>query len=288
MGRLYCNVLFDFIERNDKIVYNWIMPSGTKFHTRSFLKILGQQKTWSWNYIDVSDKRARQNPGKWSVEIKVNDQFVGRVFFEVLHDIIEIRDKGVLPIILSCPHGHPEAINVTKILSSHLNMIFGCHPTVLISKADPAALDLDAPEGAAFPDPRLAPYHRSYYHIIRSNVKRLLTLQRRVPLLVNIKLHDEPGQTLRVGTLDGAALRPMRAPAPGRAPGDADDPRFGEHGLVTKLRRWSVRPAHDGQPDEPGYAGGALLRAFASAAAEARVSGADLFLPRQLVRNIYI
>jgi hypothetical protein len=278
MGRLYCNVLFDFLERNDKILYDWIMPSGVKYHRRSFLKVLGQEKTWSWNYINVSEKRARQNPGRWSVEIRVNDRFVGKVFFEILRDVIEIKDKGVLPIILTCPHGHLDAANLTRILGSHLNTMFGCFPTIVISKIDPVILDLDAPESAAEAD--LAPYHRSFYQIIRSNAKRILTLQRRVPLLVNIKLHDD-GPAIRIGTLDGASLRPMEATA--RHAGDA---RFGEHGLVTKLRRWRVHPAHEREPDEAAYAGGNLLRTFSSDESEARISGVDLFLPRDAVRHL--
>ena len=275
IGRLYCNVLFEYLERGDKILYEWILPSGAIFHRRSFLKVLGQEKTWSWNYIDVSDERARQNPGKWNVEIRVNDRFVGRVFFEMLNDVIDVKDKGVLPIILSCPHGHPDAINFTKILGSHLNTMFGCFPSIVISKIDPTMLDLDASEESINTD--LVPYHRSYYQIIRSNIKRILTLQRRVPLLVNIKLHDD-GQPLRVGTLDGASLKPMRVTAR-----RAGDPRFGEHGIMTKLRRWSVRPSHERQADEAGYAGGNLLRTFASDESEARISGIDLFLPRELV-----
>ena len=276
MGRLYCNILFDFLERKDTIVYDWICPAGEKFHSRSYLKVLGQQKTWSWTYIDISEKRARKKPGKWSVEIRVNDQSVGRVFFELLHDVIETKDKGVLPIILSCPQGHSEAINLTKILGSHLHSMFGCFPTIVVSKLDPRILDLDV--AGEVVDPELAPYHTSYYQIIRSNIKRILTLQRRIPLLVNVKVHDDPSHVFHVGSLDGATLRPMQAAAR-----RAGDPRFGEHGLVTKLRRWTVRPSHDGQPDEAGYAGGNLLRIFAAGGSEPCINGLDLFLPRELV-----
>ena len=62
-GRLYCNLQFALLKAKDKVTYTWVDPNGCRYCRKTTTKMLGQRRTWSWNYIDLSEDRARGLPG---------------------------------------------------------------------------------------------------------------------------------------------------------------------------------------------------------------------------------
>lgn len=175
-GRVYCNVQFEQLNKLDKVTYTWVSPDGKGFHRKTLLKVLGQRRTWSWNFIDVNKEAARELDGEWSVQVSVNGKSVARASFTLLRDYIQI-DPGPLPIILSCPHagicslpssprrsphqGSSQVVtdvyDLVDNLRSHLSVLFGVPPTLITCKMHRRNLDVDQPEHEAYNDPKCAP-----------------------------------------------------------------------------------------------------------------------------------
>jgi len=275
-GRVYCNVRFSLLQSHDKITYTWITPSGRRFYRKTLVKVLAQKQTWSWNYIDLSEDRAQSQTGRWAVKVTVNGRRVLQASFNVLNDWIDVR-PGILPIILLCPHGGrvvpaqcasrlqeqgedlgcADTVEVVRNLASHLEYMFQVAPTVVYCKIHRRWLDVDAKEQDAYADSKMAPYYHAFYDALLACIRHTMTLQRRVPFILNLRAHHDFNQVVYASTLDGQTLWGMLER------GECGDPRFANEGVNSRLAAaYQVIPANHHQRDDVTYGAGNLVRTF--------------------------
>lgn len=83
-------------------------------------------------------------------------------------------------------------------------------------------LDTDVEEHEAYADPRLRPYYREFHRAALSATQRIIRVQRRAPLVVNIRCHQdsESGLPVMIGTLNGQTLHGVNTRLRSRIDGD--------------------------------------------------------------------
>ena len=296
-GRVYCNVQISLLQSMDKVTYTWIAPHGRSFHKKTLVKRLAQRRTWSWNYVDLSDDRAQGLHGSWRVKVTVNGKRVLMAAFHVLNDWIQV-EKGVLPLIFACPHGGcvspancrnrtpnqgddrgcHDTVQVVQVLKSHLTNMFGASPTVITCKIHRRWLDVEMEEGDAYQDGEMAPYYNAYYECILSSIQHTLKLQRRKPLLMTFRAHHELHEIIYASTLNGLTLKSMNER------NEVGDPRFTDEGLNARLAagRYQLVPANAYQHDDKVFGAGLVVRTFGRDHAW-HTDAIDLICPRTMV-----
>ena len=296
-GKIYCNVQFSLLRSRDKVTYTWITPNGRRFYKKTLVKSLAQRRTWSWNYIDLSDERAQGLFGSWRVKVTVNGKRVMLATFHVLNDWIQV-EKGLLPIILACPHGGrispancckrspsqgddrgcTDTVEVVQVLKRHLTYMFGVSPTVITCKVHRRWLDVEVEEENAYQDEAMARYYNAYYECILHSIQHTLKLQRRNPLLLTLRAHHELHETVYASTLNGLTLMSMNER------NEVGDPRFASEGLNARMAagRYQLVPANPYQRDDKVFRAGLVVKTFGRDHAW-RTDAMDLICPRTLV-----
>ena len=247
-GRLYCNLQFALLKAKDKVTYTWVDPNGCRYCRKTTTKMLGQRRTWSWNYIDLSEDRARRLPGGWQIRVAVNGHQVLQAAFNVLADWISV-EKGSLPIILLCPQSGrivpadcrqrtpdqgddracADTFEIARNVKSHLIYMFGVAPTVISCRLHRRWLDVNLSEPNAFTDAKMAPYYHAYYAAVLSAIQHAWKVQRRSPLIISLSAHHAFSETIYISTLNGKTVAGMRER------GEGGDPRFTNEGLNARL-----------------------------------------------------
>jgi len=265
-GRVYCNVLFETLGRCEKLSYSWLRPSGKVHHRRVLTKALAQHNTWSWNYIDVSKPAAAEHPGVWTVRVSVSGRKVAEARFVLLQPLVSLT-RGLLPLIFCVPHSgdkafdtsvsggparvtprtplqgpstsSPDMRTVAMNLAAHLTYMFHASPTIVECRIPRRFLDVDVSEEEAFSDPRASAYYHAYWEAVVTTCKRSMTLQRRMPVIVNLRPHTEREMCIAVATLRGWTCMGMSDRSGGI------DVRFGDMGICSRLAgcRWLVQPS---------------------------------------------
>jgi len=305
--RVYCNVLMSALASEDRVTYTWT-HEGRRYHQRTLMKRLGQRCTWTWNYIHIAGHPAQLMHGNWSVAVSVNGCVVSEASFVLLGDIVQVQ-RGVLPIILTCHSGnrllsgHTERSDwgkedsgsegghashaLAQALSSHLAALFGEKPSLIVNTLHRKFLDVDAEEEHACADARLRPYFREFHSAALSIAQRTVRVQRRAPLLINIRCHQEPdpGLPIMVGTLNGHTLTGINSRLKSWLNGDV---RWREKGIITRMaaKGWKVFPCREGTEDRQGFEGCETVRLLGREAGGWCVDALELCVPEKMCEGL--